>query len=124
MFEDYSDWKTVEIEDCGTLKIPNNWELLEKDGFLYIVNENSKIVIVKIISDEDNPDINHSIIGKIKIIEDLSGKIGGNGVSYGKIRVLINGEECEKYYGAGFIFIDDTLDFKFVKKMTVSFSPY
>lgn len=42
--QDYSGWKTVTIENCGTINVPNSWVLTKKDGFIFFsdksLNEN------------------------------------------------------------------------------------
>ncbi|MCL2014060.1 MAG: hypothetical protein FWG69_03635 [Oscillospiraceae bacterium] len=97
IFEDYSNWKTVEIDHCGEFKIPNEWGLHEQDGYFYITDESLNPIIIQTntyayytdidgyISSEEEINI---FSDRVKTIEILSMTLISNGAIYGKTLLL------------------------------------
>ncbi|MCL2081842.1 MAG: hypothetical protein FWH04_01180 [Oscillospiraceae bacterium] len=141
--EDYSNWKTVEIDNCGSLKIPNNWALYEKGDFLYVENKDKGLVMAQSFSDagisenmEGDEEFNE-FLGRIKNIKALSATAFSNGATYGKTSLLKDNNEYEKYYlsvgydlyaeeerNVLFIIWDETVDFKMIQKIARSFNTF
>lgn len=40
-------WKEVEIESCGSIRVPKDWEMVEKDGFISFVIDDEREVLIE-----------------------------------------------------------------------------
>ena len=135
---DYSDWKLVKIPGCGTIMVPNTWNLDVKEDYYYILNENSDAVMVQTYSYasfesskyyekgimESNP-----IKGQIQSVKYLSSQVLDNSASFGKILINEGNVEKERYYLSlsatnvcvEFLFFDENLDDDFIEKIACSY---
>ena len=43
----YDGWQTVDIDYCGSIKIPENWSPFSEDGVLYILDENGTPAMIQ-----------------------------------------------------------------------------
>lgn len=55
---EYKGWQTVSIKNCGKIKVPGEWEVTEKDGFVFLTDkplseENYKIHIAQVAIEYD-----------------------------------------------------------------------
>lgn len=137
LFESYDGWKTVNIENCGSIKIPNEWKSYEKNNFIYVINEADKPVMIQSYSEVKTKFPNENEAGivetndfyTIQNIECYSHGVIGNGAEQGTLTQICDKTECERMYIAlhgdkhvQFVVYDETLDFFDVKKIVNSYS--
>ena len=136
-FENYSDWKTVVINDCGSFKIPNEWELCEQNENFYIADKKSNPIFIQSYSYamyedsleyEPGKEETNKFFNKLVNIKLLESAILSNGATYGKTLVLKDGEESERLYldigynmNVLFIVWDDKVNSELLKKIAMSF---
>lgn len=45
--EKHTDWQTVYFIDCGTMKIPPEWQMISEEGRIYILNQEGNPVLIQ-----------------------------------------------------------------------------
>jgi hypothetical protein len=106
---DYTGWKTVEIGDCGTIQIPKEWIVSEKDGLIYITDkelseEGCSAYFIQShsyagthIGDEDIKESN-AFSANLQNMQVTESAVLSNGAVYGKALYSINGTDRELCY--------------------------
>lgn len=130
----YDGWQTVTIDSCGTVKLPSDWVVYEKDGLLYVVDEEQTPIMIQSNSyagiedgDEGETEAN-DYYKEVKCIKTLSSAYFSNSAGFGTVLVEKDGIQSEQLFlelGAvpyvQMIIWDDTVDEKLVKKIALSF---
>lgn len=75
----YEDWQTVEIKECGTMKIPGEWSWFTEDGTLYILDENAEPVMIQCHNYATGVRESNKYYKNYKYLEFLSNKCLSNG---------------------------------------------
>lgn len=97
-------WQTVEIQDCGTLRLPSDWTCYEKGGLIYIVNHARRPVMIETTS---SPSADGRIPGDteandffadITNLRHLTSAVFSNGAIYGTYLTEHQGQQSEKLY--------------------------
>jgi hypothetical protein len=101
---DYTGWKTVEIGDCGTIQIPEEWISSEKDGLIYLSDKelfdegcNTFFVQSRSYGKSGEEGIVESNAFSKNVSKKQYTKSAGlsNGAVYGKALYSIDGANCE-----------------------------
>lgn len=131
---DYDGWVSLSIDSCGTLKIPAEWTSYEKDGFLYIVDEEKKPIMIETHS-YSGPEKNdqgatetNDFYGSLTNLRILSSAVLSNGAIYGKVLMKRGELQTQNFFlelGSSrrilLIIWDDTIDENMVTKIAASF---
>ncbi len=125
---DTDNWKTVNIEKWGTVKIPNDWEYYVEDEIIYIVKNEVPIMISYDRSGEIQ---SNSYFSDFKYIDFLDSAVLSNSAIYGKAKYYYSGKEIEKYYlhlsgdaddaSVGFIVWNNNIDKELLIKIAQTF---
>lgn len=100
---DYSQWKTVELENIGSFMVPQTWVFSEEDGIVYFsdrpLGEEGCIIYMAekstyLLNDvtEVNP-----YIGEMQALEGEYGAVFGNSGYYALWNFSLNGETVSKF---------------------------
>ncbi len=101
------NWKKVDIEDCGTLKIPNEWTFRVENNIMYIVNGEKPIMISCKRTGESESNL---YFNDYKYIEFINSSVLSNGPIYGKAQYLYKSTPIELYYlNLGYTLNDEEL---------------
>lgn len=133
--KDYNP-KVVELPGCGTVKVPENWELVIKDGLACFVDENGPILSeyrTEYIGDSNvDPDIlcmcvdgDHNEFS-YHLVSDLVSSTGlSNSAIYGMQKIEFEGETVERRFlildNTDFIVWDTTLSREELAQIAKSF---
>jgi hypothetical protein len=130
----YDGWKTIHVDSCGTVKLPSEWLVYEKDGLLYVVDEEENPIMIQSksyagIKDDDMGQTEaNEYFQEVTCVKTLSSAYYSNSAGYGVVLVEKNGVQSEQLFldlGAypyvQMIIWDDTVDEKLVKKIAKSF---
>ena len=80
------DWKEVKIEKCGTIKIPNHWTFLIEDEIMYILENETPIMISYQRTGESQ---SNSYVSDFKYIEFTTSAVFSNSAIYGKAKYFL-----------------------------------
>lgn len=101
------NWKEIDIADCGTLKIPDEWTFLIENGIMYIIDGDKPIMISCKRTGENESNLYFS---DYKYVEFISSSVLSNGPIYGKAKYLYEDSPIELYYlDLGYTLHDDEL---------------
>lgn len=128
-------WQTVEIPNCGTLKLPADWIYYEKDGLIYILDHTKKPVMIETNSspgvDDRTPgetETNDFFTG-VTNLRSLSSTVISNGAIYGTFLTDFSGKASEKLFlNIGYdrtvtlLVWDETMDEKMLKTIAFTFA--
>ncbi len=126
----YSDWHEIEIEDVGTIKIPNEWHTETSDNGIVIMDSSGNTYLLGFyVSKEFRYETD---VYNFKDI--ISSEMLSNSARFGNCSVEINGECFEKLflkvYGSGehdsmqFFAVDESVDSDLIKQMAESYKMY
>ncbi len=125
---DTDDWKTVNIEKCGTFKIPNDWDYYVEDEIIYIMKNDIPMMISYDRSGEIQ---SNSYFSDFKYIDLLESAVLSNSAYYGKAKYYHSGKEIERYYldlsaetesgSVDFIIWNEEIDKKLLIKIAETF---
>lgn len=109
----YKDWKEVEIEDCGTIKIPKEWVMTEYDGRLYLsdkpldeedctvyfVQSHSYPTSASIAAGSDEGAVDTNLFSReVQMLKSERSSVISNGAIYGEELYSVDGVEEKKLY--------------------------
>ena len=133
----YSKWKTIYIEDCGKLKIPEEWSYFVEEDKVYIIDEEQKPVMIETFSYPGPSDWEHGEMDENKYYSEivslvcLQSQVFSNSAVCGTYLMEVDGEKTKKYFLSlenedstvinDLIVWDPTIDLKQVKKIAQSF---
>ena len=92
---DVNDWKTINIEGCGTIKIPNNWDFCIQDEIMYITSDENPVMISYNRTGENE---SNYYFPDFKYISMSTSAVLSNSVVYGKAKYFYLDKEIERYY--------------------------
>lgn len=126
----YSGWYETEIENVGSIKIPNDLHTEIFDNGIVITDSSSDIYLLGFYTDKE-----FKYGTDVYTFKDIvSSEMLSNSARFGKCTVEINNEQCErlflKVYGSGtydsmlFFAIDEAVDSEIMKKMAKSYKMY
>lgn len=133
----YNGWKTLDVEDVGTLKLPAEWTYYYEDGLLYIVDENESLIATQSKSyggwsgDAHNSGIveSNSFFDEVQQICCLQATTVSTGTAYGTAKMIADGNESENYFLIYFgeptfqmVFWDETVSEDLIAKIAWSFN--
>ncbi|MBQ9957583.1 MAG: hypothetical protein IJO89_00890 [Clostridia bacterium] len=124
-------WKTIKIENYGSIKVPENWEFSVVDCYMYISSNESgesKNVLVQFRDDVNN----NKEFDDIEDFQDIVGEFFSNSTGITKYKVLYkDGSSAEKfvlyftssddYKSTEFICLDDSVSEDVLKKIAKSY---
>ena len=124
-------WKTIKIENYGSIKVPENWEFSVVDGYMYISSNESgesKNVLVQFRDDVNN----NKEFDDIEDFEWIVDENFSNSTGITKYKVLYkDGSSAEKfalyftssddYKSTEFICLDDSVSEDILKKIAKSY---
>ena len=123
--KDYNP-KVVELPGCGTVKVPENWELVIKDGLACFVDENGPILseyrtdILCMCVDWDHNEFSYHLVSDLVSSTGLS-----NSAIYGMQKIEFEGETVERRFlildNTDFIVWDTTLSREELAQIAKSF---
>lgn len=122
----YEGWKTIVIEDCGSMMIPGDWEYTVEDDISYIFDEEGQPVMIEWQTGQQT--ISNKYYDNYIYMNTITSAVLSNSVIYGKQRMWHEDEEKELMYMklAGddeleFIVWDTSLSSKELKKIANTF---
>ena len=89
------NWQKIHIENCGTLKIPPEWNFFTEDGVMYIMDGEKPIMITCKRTGESESNLYYN---DYKYVGFITSAVFSNGVIYGKAEYLYNNNYIELYY--------------------------
>lgn len=92
---DTDNWKTICIENCGTMKIPNNWTFFIENDIMYIMDGKNPVMIS---CERTGKKESNLYFTDYQYIDFISSAVLSNDPIYGKAKYLYKGEEIERYY--------------------------
>lgn len=102
--EKTSGWQTIEIPDCGTLKIPPDWTYYENEGWIYILDHAQKPAMIQTKSfpgvDGRTPGETESndFFTEVTNLRLLTSAVFSNGAIYGSYLTEHNGNQSEEFF--------------------------
>lgn len=137
-FSEYEGWQTVNIDDCGGIKIPGEWVYYEHDGLIYITDAGQNPIMIQTNSYcgiNKNPGITESNVffESVTSLQLLSSAVYSNGAVYGKMLMQNGDTRTENYYlsigydrNVDLVVWDERVDIVTVKLIAQSFvcEPY
>jgi len=134
IFEDYSSWQTIQIENCGTFKIPGDWKKIEENGFIEFEKSSKKAIMVQTYFSygfHASAKYQYNDEYNFKIHEHIYSEVFSNSAAYSVNKYDMNGSYDKMFsvsfdntnFGISFIFIDPTIDEKIIRKIAISFIP-
>lgn len=135
----YKGWQTIDIEKCGTLKIPNEWSCIEENGLLYFLDENMELIAfqtesrtVAYVEEQQYGELeSNKYFDEVQNLALLSSCMYGNGACQGKHLLKIDGEQHTRYYikfgydrSILMIFWDESITEDLTIKIANSFGSY
>ena len=130
----YNGWQTINIPDCGELKIPGEWVYYESDGLIYITDTSQNPIMIETQSfpnvSTGAPGITESndFFQNVTNLKYLPGVGLSNGAYYGKVLVEKDNLQTEQYCleigddrNVELVFWDKTIDEATVKQIAESF---
>lgn len=127
-------WTTAELGNCGTIKLPEDWTIEQKNDRYYIFNDDSSLVMAQSFSycgiedyQKGVPESNDYYT--IQNLKYLTSAVLSNGAIYGTIRSIKDGTECEMlflefaYHGDTIMFVVDNtkIDIDYLKQIANTF---
>ena len=92
---DTDDRRELTIAGCGTVKIPATWNAFEKDGIVYVTENDTPIMITTKCSGEKESNMYYK---DYIYVDFISSAVLSNGVIYGKCKCIYNDRTVELYY--------------------------
>lgn len=89
------DWKIVNIKNCGTIKIPNEWDSFVQDDVIYIMQDENPKMISYMRSEQNE---SNAYFSNFKYIEMITSAVLSNNAIYGKAKYLYLDKEIERFY--------------------------
>lgn len=89
------DWKILNIEECGTIQIPNDWEYSFRDGIIYITSNEKPIMISY---ERTGKSETNYFFSNFKYVDISTSAVLSNGAIYGKAKYYYLDNEIERYY--------------------------
>ncbi len=89
------DWEILNIEGCGTFRIPNYWEHSFQDGEIYIMSNEKPIMISY---ERTGKSETNSFFSNFKYVDLSTSSVLSNGAIYGKAKYSYLDKEIERYY--------------------------
>lgn len=124
-------WKTICIPECGTLKVPEDWYMFEKDDLIYIVDADDHPIMIEthsycgIDDGQQGPTESNAYFKNITPMKYLSSAILSNSASYGELLVSYEGTQSSKLFLSAdlikFIVWDETVDMEMLLKIAETF---
>lgn len=125
-------WQTVEFENCGTLRFPEEWAIYEQNGLVYVVDPDGAAVMTEI---PYTPSIepcrftySNAFFQDVTCLKTLSSAVFGNGCTHGRFLTEYNTDQSEQYYlnfgydrSITLLIWDDRIDEAMVKDMAKTF---
>ena len=102
---DTADWKQINIEDCGTIKIPSQWDVVVEDDIIYITENEKPIMITTKRSGERESNLYYK---DYVYVDFISSAVLSNGVIYGRCKCIYDNKTVEMYYlslDSGIVFL-------------------
>lgn len=135
LFENYSNWQTIQLDECGTFMVPNDWKKMEKEGFIAFKNTSNNVLMVQVgkrigyYFDDAIYDTNKDY--DIKVLEPIYSEVFSNSAAYGTNKYEANGSVIRLFSvsfdnmnsGASFVFIDQSVSEEIIRKIAISFEP-
>ena len=90
----YSGWQTVDIPISCTIKVPPEWEHYEENGIVYFVDKDQNPIMIQ----KDEEESSNKFFNTIEYVKTLNSVGLSIGIAYGKARISINDQECERYF--------------------------
>lgn len=130
------NWSTADLGNCGTIKLPDNWTIEQKNDRYYIFNDDSSLVMAQSFSycgiednQEGQPESNNYYT--IQNLKCLTSAVLSNGAIYGTFKSIKDGAECEMlflelgYDGDTILFVVDSskIDIDYLKQIANTFVP-
>lgn len=94
-FSETDDWKILNIEGCGTFRIPNYWEYSFQDEAIYITSNEKPIMISY---ERTGKSESNSFFSDFKYVDISTSAVLSNGAIYGKAKYSYMDKEIERYY--------------------------
>ena len=92
---DTKNWKKVYIQNCGTLKIPNEWTFFIENDIMYITEEEKPIMISCKRSGDNESNL---YFNDYQYVEFISSAVLSNGPIYGRAKYIYKNNTIELYY--------------------------
>lgn len=88
-------WKTIYIPKCGTIKIPPEWDYYVENETMYIMKNESPIMISYNITEET---YSNSYFSDFRYIDTITSAVLSNSAIYGKAKYSYLDDEIERYF--------------------------
>ena len=88
-------WKTIYIPKCGTIKIPPEWDYYVENETMYIMKNESPIMISYNITEETH---SNSYFSDFRYIDTITSAGLSNSAIYGKAKYSYLDDEIERYF--------------------------
>ena len=92
---DTDEWETIFIENCGSFKIPDEWDCFFEDDIIYIVNNQKPVMISYQRTGELE---SNSYFTDFRHMNTVTSACLSNGAIYGKSKYFYSGMEIERLY--------------------------
>ena len=88
-------WKTIYIPKCGTIKIPAEWDYYVENETMYIMKNESPIMISYQRTGETE---SNSYFSSFRYIDTITSAVLSNSAIYGKAKYSYLDDEIERYF--------------------------
>lgn len=135
-FERQNNWKSIQFDDCGSLKIPQEWNVSENGGYIYVLNSELKPVMIQSFSysgfdDNQEGKSEDNDFYTVQNLKTVSSQVLSNGAVFGEAILLKNGIQIERLfieigYERRILFIvwDDEINLDYLKRIANTFKSY
>lgn len=125
-------WQTIYLPECGTLKIPEDWRMFEKDDRIYIVDADDQPVMIQVLSwcgiDDDQQGVaeSNAYFEDVIPMKCLSSAVFSNSAAYGEVLVSCENIQSTKLFldlppSEMFIVWDETVDLDMLRTIAKTF---
>lgn len=125
--------RKVEIKECGTFEVSMDWNLYENDVYTYIVNSESKPIMIQTFSfsgidDNQQGKSESNDFFAVQNLKTISSQVLSNGAVFGKAILLKNEIQVERLFleigcerRAMFIVWDESIDLVSLEEIASTF---
>ena len=122
---DTEDWQKITVKNDGTLKIPQGWSYLNKDGIHYVMDDKDNPVLISYKENERNDSL---FFEEMEYVDFNSSEVYSNGAIFGEAVYSYDDEKAEHFYlwtgNTNFVVWSNEISFDYLKKIAKTYEAF